>query len=201
MQIIQVERIKQMEKETCRIFLGTYLEDKSSFENYQSFKMLIEDQCNIKIRWVALENLHFTWKFLGDITQKRIERILNELNNVKTSFNPMEVQFDTIEIWPKKISPRQLIWLGRDSKNNITENFKLMDKSLKNAGFEQEKRSFKPHITLGRFKLKHKLSMPIELAETATLKPVIIEVKKISLIKSDLLPAGPKYTIIEEVNI
>lgn len=184
-------------KETFRIFLGTYLKEFHSFENYENLKQLWP----VRVRWVAQENLHFTWKFLGDITSSRIKRLSKDLCTCVQFFKPMQLKFDTVEVWPRPSAPRQLVWRGTDMNNNIAENFKLFDKTLTKTGFSREKRSFKPHITLGRFKMKSKPEVPVVIPENFDLKPVTIEVNEISIIKSDLLSSGPKYTVIENILI
>ncbi|MEW5820094.1 MAG: RNA 2',3'-cyclic phosphodiesterase [Cyanobacteriota bacterium] len=191
--------IKQ--KETFRIFIGSYLDDMSSFENYESIKCELENMWKQKIKWVSQENLHMTWKFLGNITQSRIDRTIDNLAITLKEFKPMQINFNIITIWPKANSPRQIVWLGSDLRNNIGDNFRLFDKSLSRVGFAREKRSFKPHITLGRFKLKDKLNDPLEPAPENLIAPIVMNINKLSIIKSDLLPGGPVYTIIKELEI
>lgn len=188
------------EKELFRVFIGTFLEDKSSFQNYDKFTQDLETLWNQQIRWVAVNNLHMTWKFLGDITSSRIDRTLNELNTCLKTLKPMKVVFDPVNVWPNNKSPRQLVWLGKDVENNIIENFKIFDKALVKIGFPAEKRSFKPHITLGRFKTKYKLSQPLNnIPDEIYLNPTTIEITKMCIIKSHLLPVGPVYEPIHEI--
>lgn len=185
------------EKETFRVFLGTYLEDHSVLKDYEAIKRLWPE----KLRWVATENLHFTWKFLGDITQSRINRVVNDLSHCIKDFKPSNLLFNSIEIWPKLSSARQLVWTAKDLNNNITDNFKLLDKTLKNTGFTPEKRPFKPHITLARFKIKDKQLSPVVIPEGFELPSVQVSVQTIAIIKSDLKPIGPVYTVIDKIQL
>lgn len=187
------------EKETFRIFAATYLEDKSSLADYNTIQKNFEDFWHLKLKWVPSENLHLTWKFLGCITQSRIERVYEQLNKIKSEFKPMKLQFKELAIWPNGLKPRQIVWLGTDLEDNIKVNFKIMDKSFCNVGFQKEKRPFKPHITLGRFKIKAGLESAIFIPEELELEPVQFEIKKISILKSELKPEGPIYKSIKNI--
>lgn len=189
------------DKELYRVFLGSFIEDNVFFDSLHQYQSKIENTPAYKIRWGKDPNVHMTWKFLGEITEKRINKIICALETNIKEFKPMTLSFNQLETWPKAISPRQLVLSGFDLNNNIDYNFKLLEKTLTDIGFKPEKRKFKPHITLGRFKIKGKLQEPIILPEAQHLKINDFNLSKIMLTKSDLLPEGPKYTIIKTFNV
>lgn len=187
------------EKEIYRIFIGTYLEDKSSFADYDSIKNYYEEIQWIKARWVSPDNLHFTWKFLGNITQSRINRTFEAIQESIKHFKPINIEFNTVEIWPKPSSPKLIVWCGTDLNDNMAENYNVFDKGLKQAGFTREKRPFKPHITLARIKTRDQINAPLAWPEDLNLQPTRMKVNKIAIIKSDLLPGGPVYNTVKEI--
>lgn len=192
---------KSNEKEYFRVFIGTYINNEGWFSNYLSFINSFEKTYEYKIRWVDSSNLHMTWKFLGDITLSRVSRVVNELNSSLNELKPMQLFFNSLELWPKNNSPRQIVFTASDLEDNIIKNYKILDKSLGNVGFDLEKRPFKPHITLGRFKIKEKLSESIILSPENLLESVNLKISNIAIIKSNLLPKGPVYEVLHSLQI
>ncbi len=71
---------------------------------------------------------------------------------------------------------------------------------MASLGVEHENRRFTPHLTLGRFRSvmgKENLIDKIELHKNESFG--LIEAKSISLMRSDLKPAGAQHTKIAEV--
>lgn len=196
---LQNQPVKK-DKETFRIFAGSYPDNKAPLEELLSYSEELETTWNQKIRWVETENMHITWKFLGNITQSRIERAFKELEKIKPCLQPVELVFDTLIIWPRPSSPRQLVWSVRDQHNNIIENFKILEKAFKNCGFTKEKRPFKPHITLGRFKGNQKPEIPIEIPKHICIAPMRFNITNICIVKSELKQQGPVYTTIKSLD-
>jgi 2'-5' RNA ligase len=187
------------EKETFRTFVGSYPEFIEGYQAIEEYLNIVKGCWPVKISCVKPENMHITWKFLGDITLSRINRTIEELTTCKESLKPVELLFDQVVMWPGPSRPRQLVWLGTDLQNNIVENIQCMEKAFKKSGFRQEKRPFKPHMTLGRFRLKDKPETPLHFPETLKLKPIQFKVKKLCIIQSDLKPQGPVYTVVNEI--
>ena len=70
---------------------------------------------------------------------------------------------------------------------------------MASLGFEREDRKFFPHLTLGR--IKSFTGKDALMEKIATYKETgfgIIDVEAISFMRSDLTPAGAKYTKISE---
>jgi 2'-5' RNA ligase len=71
---------------------------------------------------------------------------------------------------------------------------------MKRLGFPREKRPFRPHLTVGRIRrLTNPTAMTeaLERSEVGELGEFIVD--RISLIKSQLDPAGSIYTTLAEV--
>jgi RNA 2',3'-cyclic 3'-phosphodiesterase len=74
------------------------------------------------------------------------------------------------------------------------------DRGLRDLGFPAETRPYRAHLTIGRVKsprglkeLARNLEQLAEAPEEAAAWPV----EEIRLVRSDLRPAGPEYTILE----
>jgi 2'-5' RNA ligase len=68
-----------------------------------------------------------------------------------------------------------------------------IDEALAGLGFKREARAFSPHVTLGRVRQPH--AQPrLREALAATRVVGVVEVARVSLMRSDLSPRGARYT-------
>jgi 2'-5' RNA ligase len=84
--------------------------------------------------------------------------------------------------------------LGIDRNNRLFALQKQLSQELMLAGFSIDKREYRPHLTLGRRII---LNQQFNQAEFSKLiKPMQIEISKISLMKSERLKGKLTYTEI-----
>lgn len=97
-------------------------------------------------RWVATESIHITLKFMGEVPEKRIEEIDQEMTGL--SWKPFTVTVRGVGFFPGTRSPR-VFWAGMEAPTmqGLAEE---LDVRMERLGFEKEKRAFRPHITLAR---------------------------------------------------
>ena len=135
------------------------------------------------------ENLHLTLKFLGEVDEGKIEKIKQELSEIKTK------QFDS-EINSIGIFSDRIIWLGI---KNCDELQKEIDERLEDL-FEKEKR-FMGHLTIARVKSardKKKFREDVKKIKVPEIKFVV---KNFNLKKSVLTEEKPIYENIEVYNL
>ena len=152
----------------------------------------------LKASWVKPGNIHLTLVFLGDINEENIPEIISGIDNVTGKYEPFNIALGGMGVFPDTKRPR-VLWLGLKGEIERLASFRDdLQKPLKIFGIKQEKRSFKPHLTLGRFR------KPVE--EKSLLKRILDEYGDISgpneklneliLFKSVLNPGGSVYTKI-----
>lgn len=97
------------------------------------------------VRWVAPETFHVTLQFLGE-TDKReaIETALAKVNGPAISLHFAEAGF-----FPNPKAPR-VFWAGIHAGEELSQLAKSVATQLKPLGFEPDRESFKPHLTLAR---------------------------------------------------
>ncbi|WP_048203614.1 RNA 2',3'-cyclic phosphodiesterase [Methanocaldococcus infernus] len=150
-------------------------------------------QKNFKIRGIKLvekQNLHITVKFLGEIDEETLNKILN----LDLRIEPRTVKLEGLGVFPNPNYIR-VIWIG---VQGLVELFKEIDEKLHSLGFEKEK-SYVPHLTIGRVKFidnKKELRERIEKFEDINFGTFTVD--KIKLYKSTLTPMGPIYEVIRE---
>lgn len=156
-------------------------------------------KCGADIRWVRSENIHLTLKFLGDIEEKDVAGILEKIKGTCSSYQSIPVEIAGVGVFPNIRAPR-VLWAGVESEEMLARLHLEMDKGLASLGFKQENRTFAPHLTLGRFKsFKNKAALADKLDLHKGDKFGSIEVISISLMKSVLSAAGPKYSRLAEI--
>ena len=102
------------------------------------------------IRWVGLENLHFTLKFLGPIEETRITLIAETLGGALRLFPRFSILARGIGVFPD-IRRARLLWVGLNG-DRLAPLASAVETALQPLGFGPEKRGFKPHLTIGRWR-------------------------------------------------
>jgi 2'-5' RNA ligase len=102
------------------------------------------------VRWVAKENLHLTVKFLGPIDEAYVEPISRMLEVAIRPFPRFSINAKGLGVFPDFKQPR-ILWVGLQGIEMVSLASEI-DSTLEALGFEPEKRSFKPHLTIGRWR-------------------------------------------------
>ncbi|MBI4710270.1 MAG: RNA 2',3'-cyclic phosphodiesterase, partial [Nitrospirae bacterium] len=96
-------------------------------------------------------------------------------------------------------SPR-VLWVGAEEDGSLKGLQKNIENDMAAIGFEKEDRKFTAHLTLGRFRSltsKETLLQQLKLHKNDIFGA--INVKSLSLIKSELHSSGSRYTSLAEV--
>lgn len=108
-----------------------------------------------KIKWVKPSAMHITLKFLGEVEEDKLERVINALESVE--FNSAKIVINKLGVFPK-INRARVLWAGVSGERTKNGSLEILaDKVntvLESLGFEKDKRRFKAHLTLARFKNK-----------------------------------------------
>ncbi|HEV2288283.1 MAG TPA: RNA 2',3'-cyclic phosphodiesterase [Candidatus Acidoferrales bacterium] len=101
-------------------------------------------------RWVRLEGVHITLKFLGEVDDAQGPEIQSALSSVRQD-KSVPIVFRDFGYFPNDHHPR-VFWAGIESGPELAALAAKVGASLEPFGFPQEKRTFSPHLTLARFK-------------------------------------------------
>lgn len=149
-------------------------------------------QIDANIKYVDLENLHFTLKFFGDIDTEGIDLISSKIENVIKDFDSFDIKIKGCGAFPNK-NRIKVIWVGLDEDEILKDLHDKLDKEFNSIGFDLDKK-FSSHLTIGRMKsAKGKDNVKKTLETFNTIDIGTMEVNTITLKKSTLTPSGPIY--------
>jgi len=155
------------------------------------------------VRWVRVEGIHLTLKFLGDVPASSIDGISQALEVACGGFEPFTLEAAGLGCFPNSRRPR-VLWVGvREESGVLNRLQKSVEDELARLGFERERRSFNPHLTLGRVQRRvshndrQRLGELIAESEVGLLDSM--RVPAVKLMRSDLQPAGAVYTALARV--
>ncbi len=143
----------------------------------------------IGIKASFVKDFHLTLKFLGEVSEDKIEKIKEKLKEIK--FEPFKVKLGKAGGFPSE-SYIRVVWVGLEPEDKIIEIQKKINEVMKNFGFKDDFK-FKSHLTLARVKFIEDKKVFIERLKQLEIKPMEFEVNSFSLMKSTLTREGAVY--------
>jgi 2'-5' RNA ligase len=148
--------------------------------------------CRARLTIVEPKNIHITAKFLGEVDEKNLPKVIEALK--KITFIPFPVTAGKVTLNnPKR---PHTVWCAIDDAGEGGKVFQLIEDALAPLGFARESRRFTPHATIARVKSPDPslLSALKDLDKTSYGTCMI---RGMVLKKSILLPQGPVYENLE----
>lgn len=104
----------------------------------------------VRGRWKHIDNFHLTLKFLDDISSSQQMQIDNVMKEICSTVKPFNLELKDIGVFKGRDSIR-VLWMGLGGDiEELSTLHKRVDELLIPVGFIPEKRSYKPHITIGQ---------------------------------------------------
>ena len=154
---------------------------------------------NMNVRWVKPENIHLTIVFLGDVREGDISAIAREIEQICCGFHPFEISLKGLGLFPDRRRPR-VLWAGYDGDiERMSDMRDVLYERLKPFEIKEEKRKFKPHLTLGRFRNPRKGTPELDeiIKRYESFSSPAFQANELMFFKSELRPRGPEYTKLE----
>jgi len=151
------------------------------------------------VKWVRPGSLHLTVVFLGDVDEASISSVKRAAADVCRAFAPFRLRVSGTGFFPNPRRPR-VIWLGLDGDVEPMGRFRdALQEALAPLGFAPERRPFRPHLTMGRFRKggfpDDRLNEALESHRNETSPECVLP--ELVLFRSDLRPTGAVYTVLE----
>ena len=161
----------------------------ASFDTEKIFsleKLLMRRFTNVK--WVEKQNLHLTLKFLGEVSEERIDAISNALDKISALANPFEFYYSGIGGFPNPFRAK-VVFVSTENDEKLVELMKIVDREFSTLGFKKEQ-SYVPHLTLGRVRNG---SVNLNHLDNLHFAKLSVKARGIILFKSTLTRSGPIY--------
>lgn len=152
------------------------------------------------VRWVRLDSLHLTLRFLGPTLEEGVEPAAMATRTAAATARPFDVAIGGAGAFPSAARPRAL-WLDiRSGEVELADLAGAVDRALRHAGWELEDKPFRPHLTLARADgVPAGAAIGARLVAAAADLDVRFRADRIGLYES-LTGGGPaRYVPIEEV--
>jgi 2'-5' RNA ligase len=102
------------------------------------------------VRWVRLDGLHLTLRFLGPTPEPRVADLATAVTRAAPGTPPFAIRIAGAGSFPPTGRPRTL-WLDIDAgAAELAALASRLDDALADAGWDRERRPFRAHLTLAR---------------------------------------------------
>lgn len=150
------------------------------------------------VRWVNPSGIHLTLKFLGGTPSHLLPVIERNLAAKLAGQRPFPLELSGLGVFPGFQAPR-VLWVGiAGDLAELAAIQRKVEEAISPLGFPPESRAYSPHLTLGR------VDEAMKRAERQLLGEIVrgsqlaprgqFEVTQISLMRSELSPAGARYS-------
>jgi 2'-5' RNA ligase len=166
----------------------------------------IEKSCrSCPARWVTPGNVHLTLNFLGDVGASKLEDIKRAVAQTSGGATGFDLSLGELGAFPNLERPR-VIWVGiRGDLNRLLALQKNLEQSISPLGIAPAARPFSPHLTLARIGdevfAADKKRLGTAAAGTACGTDCRVPIRSVSLIRSQLKPGGPVYTVLDSKDL
>jgi 2'-5' RNA ligase len=152
-----------------------------------------------RVSWVRRENFHLTLQFLGEISEKRLQRVSRATDVAGRTVLPFRFVVRGAGFFGSARSP-SVAWAGvADPPPALHRLQRSVAQRLAEVGFVPDKRKFQPHITLGRIRDPGPAAaLTSQLASANNTTFGAVPVDHLVVLQSHLEPNGVRYSILHE---
>ncbi|RME25966.1 MAG: RNA 2',3'-cyclic phosphodiesterase [Deltaproteobacteria bacterium] len=187
-------------RETIRAFIAVHLPGKLLDRVAELRAALEPHQGRARIKWVRPGNMHITLKFLGEIATASVEPLGRALRKELGAVRPFDIELAGCGSFPPRGRPR-VLWVGvREGAERLKELAERVEDACAGLGFARESRPFRAHLTLARVKDSRGIErLTRAMEQQAGFVAGRCRCDVVYLIKSELRPEGPRYTVLDTV--
>lgn len=152
----------------------------------------------IDVRWTPAEQYHLTVRFLGDCDASTVADLRSALSRLGAP--PAVVQPYGPGVLPSRLSPRVLI-LAMEQTPSIATLHRSVAAMVADLDVREEEKSFRPHVTLGRFSDADPTEVHHALREAENVELPTVEISSLTLFESVAEDRGIRYDVVDEVTL
>jgi 2'-5' RNA ligase len=180
-------------KKNLRLFIAVPISD--AVTRFLKSTQTALNQVGLNIRWVPVENIHLTLKFLGDIDAASVDAVAERMDAAADANVPFELIAAGVGGFPN-LRGFRVLWVGVDGDTGRLETLQRdVESELETLGIKKERRRFHPHLTLARTRKRMDGGqLGLLDASKAQNASEAFRVDRICLFASVLKPGGAEYT-------
>ncbi len=182
--------------ESFRSFIAFDIKSNLVLERLGTIQELLI-QTGADIRLVEPRNIHITIRFLGNITQRTFEKVVDIMKRIE--FSPINAHIKGLGAFP---NPRysRVVWAGiTNGMDQLKNIFFQLEPKLRALGFNPNSKGFNPHLTIARVRSgRNKTQLADFIMRNTNYEFGTTEATCLLLKKSVLTPGGPKYSTLSE---
>ncbi len=153
----------------------------------------------VPVRWVPVENIHITLKFLGDVSESNLDLLKEMIVSETSRHAPLEISAGELGAFPSIRRPR-VLWVNVQAPPELVALQRAIDNETARLGYDREDRPFSPHLTLGRVSRNANSTDARRISEVLEGYKLgyigAARIREVILYRSDLYPSGAVYTSI-----
>lgn len=176
-----------------RCFIAIDLLEHVKAKIFHAFETM-QDKNLFRGKFVEKENLHLTLKFLGSISEEKLEEVRKKLREIK--FEKFDCKIGKAGVFDENYV--KVIWVDllsdklKELQKQITDKFPEIPSDYK---------EFSSHITTARVSSVPNRIKLIEEIKKINLKKLGFEIDEFLLMKSEMMRKGLKYKILERYKL
>ncbi len=190
----EIEDMKEGKEKLLRCFIAVEM-PREVIDEVEEIQKLVKNKNFFYGKFTEPENLHLTLKFLGEISEEKMQGVWDKLLTIR--FSSFEVSLGNLGFFSKRAM--RILWAKLLGKQ-LWELQKAIDEKLTGLEFAKEER-FMSHITIARIKKVINREKFIYYVKNLKHRPIKFEVKEFILKKSELTPDGPVYTDLKKFHL
>jgi 2'-5' RNA ligase len=151
------------------------------------------------VSWVKPENIHITLKFLGEVPEEKMNEVFSATEAALKETKRFKMNLKRMGAFPDFRRPR-VIWVGTGKGGEeLLSMANKIEEEMEKIGYPKENRKFSPHFTIGRVKSPKNIEKLMELVKSTDFETEDIGVNEVTVMKSQLHPAGAIYTSLKKI--
>ncbi|MCY3600826.1 MAG: RNA 2',3'-cyclic phosphodiesterase [Gemmatimonadetes bacterium] len=144
------------------------------------------------VRPVRAEQLHLTLRFIGEVDAGLETPLAREIAAATAERRGFSIRLRRAGVFPSHRRAR-VLWVGVEETPALAALQRSVEEAVVRVGVAPEPRPFRPHVTVGRIR---RPPPPVGLAGAiARVRfEATVDVRRVSLMRSELLPRGARHT-------
>ncbi|WP_310789919.1 RNA 2',3'-cyclic phosphodiesterase [Candidatus Palauibacter soopunensis] len=144
------------------------------------------------VRPVRAEQLHLTLRFIGEVDRGLEAPLAREIAAATEAQPGFPIRLGGAGVFPSHRRAR-VVWVGVEETPDLAALQRSVEEAVVRAGVAPDPRRFRPHVTVGRIR---RPPPPVGLAGAiARVRfETTVDVRRVSLMRSELLPRGARHT-------